>query len=34
MLPPANYVIKENDHLMIIGSNEYVDRIIKLLWFF
>ena len=31
MLPPANYVIKENDHLMIIGSNEDVDRIIKLL---
>ena len=31
MLPPADYVIQESDHLMIIGSSTYVQQLLKLL---
>jgi len=31
MLPPANYIIRSDDHLMVIGSSENVQKLLKLL---
>ena len=31
MLPPANYIIRNDDHLMVIGSSENVQKLLKLL---
>ena len=31
MLPTADYVIDENDHLMILGSSENIEKLLKLL---
>ena len=31
MLPPANYIINRNDHLMVIGSSTDVEKLLKLL---
>ncbi len=29
LMPTADYVIREDEHLMVIGKNEDVDRILK-----
>lgn len=31
LMPPADYTIQPQDHLMVIGKNEDVDRILKLI---